>query len=308
MSCQCLTAKRVPCKNKHIKDSPYCSVHQDCSQPLKSSKPLKSPRQKSPTKKEQGATDENFNLLQTIARKRDIKTLKKGTLTVSAYANFFPVCYTEKGVIKGLDVEIMEEFSKFCNLKLVITPVDSFDGIWDHPAKRISDTSIGGIGISKERTMKETIWTIPYFKVQRTIVYNKKNPIRKFPNDVSSTVRGTVGSTGYIDGLLRLKKAGKGKLLKPGKTDEQDIQDLKDGKVQGLMRGSFVGKALVKKYKDFDMVKPWEIDASLVSSDGEVFAYPCSRGSDLAIILSEFLTLMIYTGKVHVLLEKYDLL
>ena len=55
------------------------------------------------------------------------------------------------------------------------------------------------------------------------------------------------------------------------------------------------------------MVDPWEIDSSLVSSDGEVFAYPCHKNSGVAIILTEFLTVETMKGTVDRLVRKYHL-
>ncbi len=243
-----------------------------------------------------------------IIRHRDLDLVHDGQLTVAAYANFYPVCYKEKGKIKGLDVDIMQHFCKIAGLKLVLKEVKHWDGLWLQPIKGHSDTSIGGIGISEVRTTKDTEWTIPYFYVQRTLIYNRNDPIKNL-NEITGIVRGTVGSTGWLDALTRLKSAGMQKHLQPGKTDVQDIKDLAEGKIQGLMRGSFVGVAIVKSDpKTFGMVKPWEILPELVSSDGECFAYPCHKDSGLATVLSSFLTKAWMNGSLHKALVDYDLL
>jgi ABC-type amino acid transport substrate-binding protein len=245
-------------------------------------------------------------LLEHILSHRHMKTVEPGVLTVSAYAHFYPVCYHKKnGEIAGLDVDIMKYFCKMTGLKLKLVEKEHFDGIWLDPIRGISDVAIGGIGVTKKRTRKNTNWSIPYFYVMRTLIYNKATPIQsvsKVPKHY--VVRGTKGSTGWIDGKLRLPK---GVTIENGKTDEQDLHDLSTGKIQGLMRGSFVGKAIIKKHKNLGMVEPWQIDPSLVSSDGEVFAYPSTCESGVSQLLSVFLTEEIFTGELKHLVKKYKL-
>lgn len=211
-------------------------------------------------------------------------------------------------MISGLDVDIMKEFCKLTGLKLRLVERNDFNGIWFDPIRKLSDVSIGGIGITDKRTKPGMQWSIPYFYVFRTVVFNKANPIRKFPESITYDVRGTPGSTGYIDAEARLDAYGNRNLLKKGKTDQQDIQDLKDGKIQGLMRGSFVGKALLLRHKEFGMVKPWQIDEDLVASDGEVFAYPTLCTSGVGQLLSVLITEDIFNGEMQHLIQKYKLI
>jgi len=245
-------------------------------------------------------------LLSYIISHRSLNTIVPGTLTVSAYANFYPVCYHDKkGRIVGLDVDIMKYFCKMTGLKLHLVEKKQFDGIWFDPILGKSDVAIGGIGVTQKRTRKNTNWSIPYFYVSRTLIYNKKHPIRDIAKVTSrAIIRGTPGSTGYLDGKLRLPKSV---LLEKGRTDEQDMKDLLEGKIQGLLRGSFVGKAIVEKHSELGMIKPWQIDPSLVSKDGEVFAYPSTCNSGVSQLLSVFLTEEIFTNELQHLVKKYKL-
>jgi len=246
-------------------------------------------------------------VLAKIFSKSVINTIKPGVLTISAYSNFYPVCYEKNGKLLGLDVDIMKQFSKLCKLKTKFIIKKHFNDIWLDPVNGKSDVSIGGIGITKTRTKPFTEWTIPYFYVNRTVIYNRANPIRKFPNDVNDIIVGTNGSTGWIDGQDKLKKVKKTHLIQAGTTDSEDIQLLLDGDIQGIMRGSFVGKSIINKYPQLGMVKPWEIDPSLVVKDGEVFAYPCNIKSRIGVLLSVFLTEDIMNKNLKKLVEKYDL-
>lgn len=250
-------------------------------------------------------------VLKKIFHNSTLKTIVPGTLTVSAYTNFFPVCYKENGVIKGLDVDIIKEFAKLCNLRLKFVEKPKFHDIWLDPISTksksaISDIAIGGIGITKKRTRVDTEWTIPYFYVNRTLIYNKNYSLGSL-KDVNRTVLSTKNSTGWIDAADRLDKMKKLKYLKPGTTDNEDIKLLLEGKIQGLMRGSFVGKAIIKKYPQLGMITPWKMDPALISSDGEVFAYPCNIRSRVGLLLSVFLAEEMMTKNMIKIIKKYGL-
>lgn len=245
--------------------------------------------------------------VQHILRHRELDLIEDGVLTVAAYPNFYPICYKRGKVLKGLDVDVMRGFAKDAGLKVNFVEVENFDGIWTMPPKDEADVSIGGIGTSDERTLAKTAWTIPYFYVRRTFVFNNDDPIHNI-KDIHATVRGTVGTTGWLDAKEKLKGPIGKKYLKPGKTDDEDMRDLAAGKIQGLVRGSFVGEAIVKKDPDtYGMMRPWDINSDLVSSDGECFAYPCNIKSGLAVSLSCYLTHMMDEGTLADLLKKHDL-
>jgi len=240
-----------------------------------------------------------------------------GRLRVAVYADFFPVAYKKEGAYAGLDVDLINAFCLRAGIRPQYVRVRDWDGLWDKPGSwtdRI-DVAIGGIGRSTWRDSQSVEWTVPYFAVHRTVVYNRKDPIRVFPRDVTGTVAGTMGSTGMNDAISRIQdKFGYDHIqdhidMRYKSPDAKDIRDLLEGKIQGLMRGSFVGKAIVAKHPDrLGMAKPWVADPRTLQPYGaEVFAFPCRRGSGLAAQLSAFLVRMSYGGELAALVKKHGM-
>ena len=162
------------------------------------------------------------------------------------------------------------------------------------------------IANSKGRSKSSTEWTIPYFYVNRSVMFKKSDPIHSFPIDVHGIVVGTYDSTGLNDGVIRMKRIHKQRLLVKGKTDKEDLSQLLHGKIQGLMRGDFISRAIVNEHPELGMIH-WEAEPSILPSDGEVFAYPTKQGSGVAVLLSTFLTEAIDNGTIAKLMRKYNL-
>ncbi len=264
--------------------------------------------------------DENVTIQNPLVRQmitnREINTIKKGILTVAAYTEFPPIVYIKNGKYMGIDVDIIEAFAEICNLKVEYIKIDKFDGIWNLPELEISDISIGGIANALERGTDRTEWTMPYFYVHRSMIYNKKNidinnSNFRFPLLGKNTIiLGTKNSTGWTDGAKRRKQfEGDVKLsaMNPGTTNKEDVEKLKNGKIIGIMRGDFVAKAIVKQNDTLAYFK-WNMLPELLPKDGEVFAFPTKLGSGIAQSLSSFITALIYENKLNILLSKHELI
>ena len=243
-----------------------------------------------------------------------------GRLRVAVYSEFFPVAYRDKSRARayaGLDVDIIEGFCLAHGLRPQYVKVADWNETWAAPQKwdmRV-DVAIGGIGRSDWRNAPGVEWTVPYFSVRRTVVYNRADPIRRFPEDVTGVVAGTMGTTGTQDAIERLRRkfgsrdAWDHLEARWKSPDAKDIDDLLRGKIQGLMRGSFVGKAIVAKHPDkLGMAEPWDASPHGLKPYGqEVFAFPCRRGSGLAVLLSAHLMRISSSGELYALAQKHGM-
>lgn len=209
-------------------------------------------------------------------------TIKPGILRIATYKQFYPVCYSLNGHLCGTDVDIIREFAYQEKLIPEFVTIDRFDGIWDLP---LGDFDIAIDGIAKRR-LSQSEWTTPYQSIKRSLLFHKRCPIGKFPDDINGHIISTFGSTGWYDAAEKLKSVNKYNWLRQEKTDEEDINDLLAGRAIGLIRGDFVSEALCKKYSELDYLT-WEISSSITCD--ESFTFPCKPDSGIAKVLSNYI-------------------
>ncbi len=243
-----------------------------------------------------------------------INTIKQKKLVVATYTEFPPIAFYDKNnVLTGIDVDIISLYAKFCGLEIEWKNIPKFDGIWNLPENKVSDISIGGIANTLGRGTELTEWSMPYFYVHRSMIYSKNNRI------FNNIIRGTENSTGWLDSkqqqkannpnnIFAKKIMGANKLEVSQNTNKEDIKDLINGKIMGLMRGDFVARSNVKEHPNDLAYFRWNMDETLLPTDGEIFAFPAKLGSNIAPSISSFITYLIYEGKLKKLLLKYNLI
>ena len=103
-----------------------------------------------------------------------------------------------------------------------------------------------------------------------------------------------------------MKRVRKQRLLIKGNNDKDDLSDLLEGKIDGLIRGNFLSRVIISDNPSLGMIE-WQADPSILASDGEVFAFPTKKGSGIAILLSTFLIEIIKDGTIVKLMKKHRL-
>jgi ABC-type amino acid transport substrate-binding protein len=242
-----------------------------------------------------------------------LKDITNKVMTIVTYPNFYPISFwdNKKHRFSGFDVDILTGFCAAVGLKPVFTKYTNYNQIHSMPGKwrERGDISCGGIGTLDKRISPTIEWSIPYARVERTVVYNLKDPIHHFPKDVHGKIVGTMGSVGEMNAIIRMENKRQLLEQRQDSTDEADINDLLSGKIQGLMRGSLVGQSIVKRYpKRLGMCKPWRYaDMSSFPDGDEVFAFPCRRGSGLASLLNVYIMHLVHSGQIHRMAKRYGM-
>lgn len=212
----------------------------------------------------------------------------------------------------GLEVDLILRFCAQQGLQPEIFAAPDFADIWMYPTRFLADVCIGGITAAPSRNHAGLVWSEAYYTVTRTLIYHRRHPPKAglpFPQAIDGIVRGVPGSTGFADAESRLCASGKRHLLQESTDDEGDIQALLRGDIKGVMRGSTIGRAIVRRYPaDLAMMEAWEILPELrPTPEGEVFCFPVRAESGLAGRLTEFVARERATGSLGRLLQKHGL-
>ena len=111
--------------------------------------------------------------------------VKQQHINISYYTGFYPVSSEEDKTPVGIDIELMKLFVDNLNIRngrkdgnkylINFNRTNNWDNLWLTSLSSDADISVGGIGITPIRQEELTIvWSIPYFYVDRTFIYNKK--------------------------------------------------------------------------------------------------------------------------------------
>lgn len=252
----------------------------------------------------------NIHLFKQLENNNNNKN--KSILKIATYANFPPIVGFNDGKPFGFEVELVKlifdaQFLKqffTSELHLEFVKIDNYDKIWTIPDD--CTLSIGGFSKTIQRNLaieesgKKIYWSIPYYRVKRSLLYRKsdhemrqladnihaKMVIDKFSNadadDImlklppNSVIIATKNSTGYFDAVYRIQKHNKewnidtnnvNPKIEFGTTTDEDIKRLKtESNVRGIMRGSDVASELVEYdlEQTLSMFTPWNITEGIV--------------------------------------------
>lgn len=241
--------------------------------------------------------DESPIIRQMIAN-REIYTIKNGYLTVAVYNNFPLVAYYVNNKLMGIDVEIIEKYANFCNLKVEYKYINLFDGIWNLPEQRKADISIGGIvnaigrGTDVDTALnsrKDAIeWSMPYLYFEKypsisqhfgTININKNLSLHKdgkvfaFPTRAGSGIASSIST--FITLLIYEGELNK-ILSNYGLYDDS----LRDHSVPGDIIKNMIANRQIKTiknniltvavYTEFPPVAYYDKDDKLIGSDVDI--------------------------------------
>ena len=240
-----------------------------------------------------------------------LRTRTPGELTVGVLQPFFPFAFRRGNRWHGFEIDILRAFCKEVGLRLrvvgYVRPTLRFRSnvkAWKQaraPCEIDVDIAVGGKSLDNGAYEVMVTASVPYLKVSRTILSRASDPVRVFPNDVSGTIAGRMGSTGFEDALGRLhEKFGERSFdmvvpeehLKGNRFDDvsehKSLDALRKGEIQGLMRGDVSARALAAAHPgEFVVSKSWEQDAT----SPELIVFLFSADSHVAPQLSAFMSM-----------------
>jgi ABC-type amino acid transport substrate-binding protein len=138
------------------------------------------------------------------------EALQKGQLTVGSDTTYAPMEFLKDNSITGFDVDLMNAIGDRLGLKCTVMPT-AWEGIIAALQTKKFDALISSITITADR-QKEVAFTIPYYRADMGILFNKTLHDIQGPADLAGLSVGVqVGTTGdqaaaMIDGVKRLSK------------------------------------------------------------------------------------------------------
>ncbi len=197
------------------------------------------------------------------------KALFPLTISIVTDRDFTPFCFEERGVVQGIDIDIMREAARRMNLGIKITPLP-----WKRALVEIKEGNAFAGGMSLFRTPEReefTFFTGPVH-YSRISVFVKKDRLLKF-NNIADLYGVTVGiNRGFAisDEFDVAVKTGKIRMEEVNST-EQNIQKLLAGRIDCFLGNNINTLYFLKKSEFKGMVK--ELEKPVVKGKAAYFVF-----------------------------------
>ena len=224
-----------------------------------------------------------------------IETITPGVLTVAVYLGYPPfVLKNDNGTIIGTDVQYLEKFAKQYNLEINFVEIKQFDNIWDLPGKNnICDMAATGISLEKLREGESpgTIWSIPYYYLQRSYITLRENSITKVEDLSGKTVIVTKDSTADQDLLEQIRKYNVQNVnIQYSDSEIISGQQVSEGKVFASGAGLLTNQYVSSKYSNTHVQWIHPILLPSGKTGSEPFSFPTrTKSKGLVEALNEFI-------------------
>ncbi len=173
----------------------------------------------------------------------NIKTIKSGILTVGSDCTWPPMEFIEGDKIVGFDVDLAQAIADKLGLELDYQNA-AWDGLFPAIATHKYDMVISSITITDDRK-KEMDFSDPYYKTDQAVTVKTDSGIDSIEKFEGKTAAVQIGTTGEL-----VAKDIKDITVKTYDDILLAFEDLKAGRVDGVVSDSYVGYAYVVKNTD----------------------------------------------------------
>jgi ABC-type amino acid transport substrate-binding protein len=226
-----------------------------------------------------------------------LDTVKSGVLTVGSCLDYKPFEYTENGVLKGFDVEIMQAIADKLGLQLEWTKHD-FETIFTAVQANQFDAVAAASTITDER-LQLVSFSDPYYASRQAFTINAtKTPTIATTDDLKAgdvvgAQKGTTGLKWAKDNL-----APKGIDIKTYTDAPDAFTDLEAGQITGVINDEPSSQSEIENRPDLKVVQP--IDT------GENYGIAVAQNRpDILAAINSALAAIIADGTYKTIFETY---
>jgi polar amino acid transport system substrate-binding protein len=226
-----------------------------------------------------------------------LDTVKEGTLTVGSCLDYKPFEYTENGVLKGFDVEIMQAIADNLGLQLEWTKHD-FDTIFTALQANQFDAVAAASTITDER-LQLVDFSDPYYAARQAFTINAtQTPTITTTDDLKAgdvvgAQKGTTGLAWAKDNL-----ASKGIDIKTYTEAPDAFTDLEAGQITGVINDEPSSESEVENRPDLKVIQ------SIDTGENYGIAVAQSR-PDILVAINSALAAIIADGTYKTIFETY---
>lgn len=230
-------------------------------------------------------------------------TKSTDTLKVGTSADFPPFENIEvvdgKEEIVGFDVDLMKEIAKELNIQVEFENI-TFNGLVDSVKTNKIDIAISGMNPDPDRLEKVNFSDPYYYASQTILVKSDTEDIEEIEQLIGKTIGSQLGSTS--DDAISEYEA-EGVEVKKYDLVTDAVQDLKNGRIYGVVVEDAIAGELVNRNEGIKMVVPEEFKV-----DSEPFGIVVSKeNNELLEKINKALKSIIDSGKYDELLKKHEL-
>ncbi|AAL64564.1 ABC transporter substrate-binding protein [Pyrobaculum aerophilum] len=218
---------------------------------------------------------------------------KRGVLVLGTSADWPPYEYVEGGAVVGIDIDIAKKIAQSLGVRLEVRDM-KFSALIEAVRRGDVDIVLADMAITPDRE-KQVLFSIPY-QVDSSVVIAKRGARIQNVEDLKGKAVGV--QVGTVQEDWAVKNLGNfSKIIRYDKVYPYMVEALRKGDLDAIIVGGVVGKALVKRFPEFEIVMSIGVRYSAA-------AMPlCAQ--DLKIQVDRVIYDMLQTGEMERLINSW---
>ncbi|MGC9050143.1 ABC transporter substrate-binding protein [Pyrobaculum sp.] len=186
---------------------------------------------------------------------------QRGKLVMGTSADWPPYEYVEGGTVVGIDVDIARRIAQSLGVELEVRDM-KFSALIEAVKRGDVDVVLADMAITPDRE-RQVLFSIPYQVDSSVVIARRGAPIRSVEDLRGKAVGVQVGT---VQEDWAVKTLGNfSKIVRYDKVYPYMVEALRKGDLDAIVVGGVVGRAVVKRYPEFEIVMSTGVRYSAVA-------------------------------------------